>query len=294
MSILWRNTNADGICKNCDIGRVQPVADSLRFIKPVKTIAKSLALICLAVMMWKPIAGIIVERFMWQDNSSKDSVVISAPLNRKLQYIELAKETAELSPTSYQRILDALISSGLSEENARYGLDNCNVDWNNQALRAIEWYKEQGNYGDSLLEKWLIDQEQFTADQAKAGLELYYQEHGLCSPKVLEYYGTTTVGYIDTAIRTLDNGDHEIVSRFNVSSTEKCVLDFGVCYFNDYKEQIDSSYTKANMKIDLGESILTVITTMPSAWYWETPTYLVMMKDEAFYRDDIVKINIAS
>lgn len=96
-------------------------------------------------------------------------------------------------------------------------------------------YKEQGNYGDSLLEKWLIDQEQFTADQAKAGLELYYQEHGLGSPKVLEYYGTTTVGYIDTVIRTLDNGDHEIVSRFN----------FLVRFFPGLKSRMCPSTTRA-------------------------------------------------
>ena len=36
--------NADGICKNCDIGRVPPVADSLRFIKQL--VEELYALIC--------------------------------------------------------------------------------------------------------------------------------------------------------------------------------------------------------------------------------------------------------
>lgn len=285
--------NTDGICKNCDIGRVRPVLYSSHFVKPGKTVAKSLALICLAVMMWKPITSVIAERFIWHNNnnSGKDSFVAGDPLNRRVQYIELAKETAELSPTSYQRILDALISSGLSEEDARYGLDNCGVDWNNQALRAIEWCKEQGDYADSLIENWLIEQERFTADQAEAGMELYRHAHGLEDPKVLEYYGTTTVEYIDTAIRTLDSGDYEIVSRFMVSSTEKCALDLGVQYLNDYKEPLDSVCTTVHRKIELGDSILTVATEVPSIWWYETPTYLAMSKSRKYYnRDDIVSI----
>lgn len=283
--------NTDGICKNCDIGRVQPVTDSLHYAMPGKTITKLLVLVCLAVILWKPITIIIEEGYTGQYNSSKDSFVVETTLDRKWQYIELAKETAELSPTSYQRILDALISSGLSEEDARYGLDNCGVDWNNQALRAIEWCKEQGDYADSLMENWLIEQELFTADQAKAGMELYRNAHGLEAPKVLEYYGTTTVEYIGTVIRTLDSGDYEIVSTFMISSTEKCALDFGVQYLNDYKEPLDSVCTTVYRKIELGDSILTVVTEVPSIWWYETPTYLAMSKSRKYYnRDDIVSI----
>ena len=217
---------------------------------------------------------------------------MSNPLNGRSYYIELAQKTAELNPTSYQRLLNELIKSGVSDENARYGLDNCDVDWNRQALRAVEYYKHQADYGDILIEKYLVDRELFTSDQAKAGLELYYQENNISRLKALDFYKTTTVRYIDTTISILDSGDYEIKSRFSVSSTEKCVIEFGVCYFNDYKEEIDFSYNSIKTKVEPGESIATIIKTIPSV-IWETPEYLAMTKGTYFNRDDMIEINIA-
>lgn len=223
-------------------------------------------------------------------NSPVSNFAVDADNN---YYINLAKQTVDENPTSYTRLLNAMVESGIPREKAVYGLDSCGVDWAEQAARAVEWYKSQGDYSDEVIKLALVQQELYTVEQAEAGLEIYNEKFGINNKtNIFEIYDTTYIEYIDTNISTLDNGDRVIESRFNAVSTEKCNINFSICYFNDYKEQIDSASAGCNKRIEPGETIITLTTTIPSAFYWNNPEYIVMMQGEYFSRDDIIKINL--
>lgn len=173
------------------------------------------------------------------DEQNGGSSNLVNPFDSKSYYIKVAQEAAESNPASYQLLLTAMMLHGISEENARYGLDNCNIDWNKQASRVVAEYKNKDDIKDSIIKYHLVNSYLFTDEQAEAGIELYYEENNISRSKTLKFYGTTTVKYLDTTIELLDTGNYKINSHFTVSSTEKCAIEFGVCYFNDYKEELN-------------------------------------------------------
>ena len=75
------------------------------------------------------------------------------------------------SAFSYSGLQDQLEYNGFTEEEAQYGVDNCNADWNEQAYKKVKSYmKSSPDMGRSRM----IEQLQyngFTYEQAVYGVD---------------------------------------------------------------------------------------------------------------------------
>ena len=61
-----------------------------------------------------------------------------------------------------------LVYDGFSEEQAVYGADNCEVNWNEQAVLSAQTHLKYSSYShDSLVDMLIYDG--FTTEQAKYG-----------------------------------------------------------------------------------------------------------------------------
>ncbi len=75
---------------------------------------------------------------------------------------------------SRQGLINQLEFEGYSTEEATYAVDNCDADWNEQAVRVAESYLNTM----SMSKKELINQlefEGFTSEQAQYGADQAYQ-----------------------------------------------------------------------------------------------------------------------
>ena len=75
-------------------------------------------------------------------------------------------------PFSYQGMLDHLKYMEFTDEEAQYGVDSLDTDWDTMAKKYIEKYYMYHSYSD----KDLIDEltkAGFTEEQAKAGIQEY-------------------------------------------------------------------------------------------------------------------------
>ena len=71
------------------------------------------------------------------------------------------------APFSYINLLDVLVADGFNKDIALWAVDNCDVEWEEQAVREAERYLKDGTkYNrDSLITKLL--ERGFTEDQSK-------------------------------------------------------------------------------------------------------------------------------
>ena len=79
----------------------------------------------------------------------------------------------DYSAFSYNGLIEQLEYEGFSSEEAKYGADNCNADWNEQAAKKAKEYLEYSSFSRS----GLIDQlvyEGFTQSQAEYGVSKAY------------------------------------------------------------------------------------------------------------------------
>lgn len=71
---------------------------------------------------------------------------------------------------SYSGLIEQLEYEGFSSTEARYGADNCGVDWKDQALKKAKSYSESLSFSySSLLEQ--LEYEGFSSTEAKYGVD---------------------------------------------------------------------------------------------------------------------------
>ena len=79
-----------------------------------------------------------------------------------------AKSYLDYTAFSYTGLIDQLEFEGYSTEDATYAVDNCGVDWNEQAKKSAQSYTEYMSFSrDGLIEQ--LEYEGFTAEQAEYG-----------------------------------------------------------------------------------------------------------------------------
>ena len=67
-------------------------------------------------------------------------------------------------------MIDQLEFEGFTTEQATYGVDNCDADWNEQAAKSAESYLEYSSFSrDELIDQ--LEFEGFTHEQAVYGVE---------------------------------------------------------------------------------------------------------------------------
>ena len=94
-----------------------------------------------------------------------------------------------------------LVYMGYAEEDAKYGVDNCGADWNEQAAKRAKALSEKGEYSyDNLVEK--LESEGFTHEQAVYGASSVSQSSGEQSG------GSDTSSAVEAAKKYLDSGSY--------------------------------------------------------------------------------------
>ena len=74
---------------------------------------------------------------------------------------------------SYSGLYEQLQSDGFTDDEARYGVDNCGADWKEQAKRKAETYLKHLSFSKSgLIEQ--LEYDGFTKEQAEYGVEEVY------------------------------------------------------------------------------------------------------------------------
>ena len=81
-----------------------------------------------------------------------------------------AKSYLKMMAFSYEGLIDQLIFEGYTEEEAKYGADNCGADWNAQALKKAKDYLKMTAFSAKGLQEQL-EFEKFTKAEAQYGVE---------------------------------------------------------------------------------------------------------------------------
>ena len=82
--------------------------------------------------------------------------------------LKKAKDYLNFSAFSYRGLIDQLKYEGFSEEEAKYAVDHCGADWNEQAAKKAKDYLDFSSFSRSgLIEQ--LEYEGFTSEQAKYG-----------------------------------------------------------------------------------------------------------------------------
>ena len=99
---------------------------------------------------------------------TKDNNTQSISLGQK-NALEKAKSYLRISPFSKQGLLHQLEFEGFSTEEASYGVENCEADWNEQASKKAESYLKISSFSkQGLIEQ--LEFEGFTKEQAEYGV----------------------------------------------------------------------------------------------------------------------------
>lgn len=84
--------------------------------------------------------------------------------------LEMAKNYLDVMPFSYSGIIDQLQYEGFTEQEAIYGADNCEADWNAQAALAARNYLDIMPFSrDGLIDQ--LTHDGYTAEQAAYGVD---------------------------------------------------------------------------------------------------------------------------
>ncbi len=173
-----------GTCPRCGKNKLTICYRNTGKEKAIICVCIFVILISAVSIFWEPVIAYVnnvfninidVNSLIGVDTQIIDKAVPVLPTKSK--YVELAQKTVDENPASYDKILQAMIEAGISEEDAKYGLDHCRVDWGQQAARAVEWCRAQGNYTDEFIKVFLVETELFTSDQAEKGIAIYNEQN---------------------------------------------------------------------------------------------------------------------
>lgn len=89
----------------------------------------------------------------------------------QIQMIKTAQNYAESCNMSYARLVEQLEYEGYTNEEAKYGADNCGADWNEQAVNSAKSYLDGFNFSKDEMINQLEEGEGFTHEQAVYGAE---------------------------------------------------------------------------------------------------------------------------
>ena len=88
----------------------------------------------------------------------------------KLQAVKKAKSYLGAMSFSYKGLIEQLEYEGFSNEDAKYGADNCGANWNTQAVKKAKSYLNATSFSyKGLVEQ--LEYEKFTSAQAKYGVD---------------------------------------------------------------------------------------------------------------------------
>lgn len=120
-------------------------------------------------------------------------------INQK-NVMKCAKDYLKYSAFSYTGLIEQLEYEQFSHEDAVWAADNCNADWNEQALLSAKSYLNYSAFSYT----GLIDQleyEGFTAEQAAYGADNcgadWFEQAAKCAESYLEYSAFSRAGLID-------------------------------------------------------------------------------------------------
>ncbi len=89
--------------------------------------------------------------------------------------LESAKSYLKYTSFSYDGLIEMLEFEGYTEEEAKYGVDHCGADWNEQALKSGENYLKYTSFSYKGLVE-MLEFEGFTNEQAKYAADILYEE----------------------------------------------------------------------------------------------------------------------
>ena len=140
-------------------------------------------------------ADIIVDH----ENTNKDSAEEEIPAisTGEAQALKKAEGYLDFSAYSYDGLIHQLEYEGFSEDDSRYGADNCGADWNDQAVKKAKSYLDFSAYSYSGLKDQLI-YEKFTEDQAAYGADN-------CGADWYDQAAKKAKSYLDTGSFSLDS-----------------------------------------------------------------------------------------
>ena len=120
-------------------------------------------------------------------------------INQK-NVMKCAKDYLKYSAFSYTGLIEQLEYEQFSHEDAVWAADNCNADWNEQALLSAKSYLNYSAFSYT----GLIDQleyEGFTTEQATYGADNcgadWFEQAAKCAESYLEYSAFSRAGLID-------------------------------------------------------------------------------------------------
>lgn len=112
-----------------------------------------------------------------------------------------AKDFLEKANYSQNGLYKELVYMGYAEEDAKYAVDNCGVDWTEQAAKHAKLLVAQSPYSyDNLVEK--LESEGFSNDEASAGALIAIQD------KNSKANNPKTLSAIDAATKYFDSGNY--------------------------------------------------------------------------------------
>ena len=103
-------------------------------------------------------------------SKSSGSSKYSSATTGERNALDSAKSYLRSSAFSYSGLIDQLKYEGYSASEAKYGVDNCDADWNEQAVKCAKAYLDTMSFSkQGLIEQ--LEYEGFTHDQAVYGVE---------------------------------------------------------------------------------------------------------------------------
>lgn len=104
------------------------------------------------------------------NNPPKSNVKTSNATMGQSNALAAAKDYFVNNEFSYKGLIEQLKYDGYTKEEAAYAADNCNADWNKQAVKSVKKYLETTTFSKSALIEQL-EYDGFTHEQAVYGVE---------------------------------------------------------------------------------------------------------------------------
>lgn len=105
-----------------------------------------------------------------QNNNINNTLNSSSVTLGQKNALSKAKSYLEYMAFSYSGLIEQLEYEGFSNDEAKYGADNCGADWNEQAAKKAQSYMNTMSFSkNSLIEQ--LEYEGFTSSQAEYGAQ---------------------------------------------------------------------------------------------------------------------------
>ena len=127
------------------------------------------ALLCCSCYLYydrfiKPAQSVETEKVT---DSGTDEKKSGEPLGKDAA-LEEAKRFTTHASYSYQGLIDFLMERGFTEDEAKYGVDNCEADWTDQAYKQATTLLKSSPYSKKGLAK-ALEEKKFTSLEAEYG-----------------------------------------------------------------------------------------------------------------------------